>query len=134
MATVTIRDESMCGSKFREFCFEIPEEQISAHELLRSRVYQEVKELNARIASQPTSHQDELVPLTTSELELNGSRRQGAEPADFRTQLDRAIEAFKSNQVLILIDGRQVASLEEPIELTPKTDIRFLRLTLLMGG
>jgi len=133
MTTVMIRDETMSGATIREVSVEIPGERITASELIRSRVYQEVKELNARTASTPTEA-EKLVPLTSTEVTLNGPRSKQAAPVDWRTHLKRALEAFKANQILILVDGQQVASLDEHIDITPSTEISFLRLTMLMGG
>lgn len=133
MTTVMIRDESMSGATIREFSVEIPGEQITVSELIRSRVYQEVKELNARMASSSTEI-EELVPLTSTEVALNGQRSKQAVPVDWKVHFDRAIKAFKANQILILVDGQQVDSLNELINITPATDISFLRLKILMGG
>ena len=55
MATsVIIRDESMSGETLGEMRVEFPSEQITVNELIRSRVYQEVKESNARAAAKKT--------------------------------------------------------------------------------
>jgi hypothetical protein len=53
---------------------------------------------------------------------------------DWEQQADRALDAFGRNGFFILIDARQVTDLEEVLELTAESDIRFLRLVQLVGG
>lgn len=69
------------------------------------------------------------------ERELNGPRS-GAKPRpiDWRKQYEKAVEAFESNRVLILIDDRQAESLDQTFTIGPGTGVTFLRLTLLVGG
>ena len=47
-ATLTIRDEEMSGRTISEFPLDFLSEHISIRELIRSRVYQEVKDHNAK--------------------------------------------------------------------------------------
>ncbi len=129
-ATLTIRDETLAGQTTREFSLDFLTEQITVHELIRSRVYQEVKDYNTR---QPKRFQG-LVQPTDSEKTLNGFRLKKRRQIDWKQQFDKAIEAFQSGQILILVNDRQVESLEEEIEITPDTSVAFLRLKLLVGG
>lgn len=46
----------------------------------------------------------------------------------------KALEAFKQNQMIILIDDKQAESLEEEVFINANTDIRFMQLTPLVGG
>ena len=132
MTNVVIHDESMSGQPLQELTVEIPSEQITVRELIRSRVFQETKESNARAASQPI--QPLAVQPTDEEVVLNGPRSNEPTPVDWRVQFDKALEAFGANQILIFIDDQQVTSLEQQIEIDSATKIRFLRLTMLMGG
>lgn len=129
--TVTIRDEEMSGKTVNEFSLDGLAERITVRELIRSRVYQEVKDHNAR------SHGSDfrgLVQPTGSERTLNGYRLQKPRSIDWKEQFAKALEAFNKNQVLILVNDRQVAALDEEIELTAHATVSFLRLTLLVGG
>jgi hypothetical protein len=53
---------------------------------------------------------------------------------EWKKQFDKAIEAFESNGIVILVDDKQVESLDEEIVIQPETRVSFLRLTMLVGG
>jgi hypothetical protein len=58
----------------------------------------------------------------------------GPGPADWKTQFQKAVEAFEANQILILINDRQAESLDEEFIIDPSTRVTFLRLTMLVAG
>lgn len=130
-ATLTIRDEELSGKTTREFSLEFLTERITVRELIRSRVYQEVKDHNAK---QNLAEFQGLVQPTDAERTLNGFRLKKPRRIDWQRQFDQAIGAFERNEILILVDDRQVESLDEPIEIASDTSVSFLRLTLLVGG
>lgn len=132
MSTVlTIRDEEMSGKVLNEFSLECLTEKITVRELIRSRVYQEVKDHNA---SQGDARFKGLVQPSAVEESLNGPRRKSKKMIDWKAQFDKAVEAFQKNQILMIVDDRQVESLDEQIEVAANTTVAFLRLTLLVGG
>jgi hypothetical protein len=53
---------------------------------------------------------------------------------DWEQQADLALDAWGRNAFFILVGGRQVTDLDEVLELTAESDIRFLRLVQLAGG
>lgn len=132
-ATLTIRDEELGGQTLGEFSLEFLTERITVRELIRSRVYQEVKDHNAKRNQDQVEFRG-LVQPADAEKTLNGFRLKKPRQIDWKKQFDQAIEAFERNQVLILVNERQMESLEEEIEVAPGTDVSFLRLTLLVGG
>jgi len=130
-ATLTVFDEELTGKKLNEFTLELPEERLTVRELIRSRVYQEVKDHNDQ------ANQTEfrgLVQPTDTEQTLNGFRLKKPRQIDWKEQFEIATEAFESNRILILVDDRQAESLDEEIVLGSGTRVSFLRLTLLVGG
>ena len=68
-ATLMIRDEEMTGKTVAEFALEFLTERITIRELIRSRVYQEVKDHNAK---QNLAEFNGLVQPTDAERTLNG--------------------------------------------------------------
>ena len=128
--TLTIRDESTSGKTLHEFSLDILTERITVRELIRSRVYQEVKDFNAR---QPEEFKG-LVEPTAAERTLNGYRLATKRQINWKTQYDLSLSAFRSGQILILVDDRQLESLNEEIVVTAGTKVSFLRLTPLVGG
>ena len=130
-ATLTIRDEELTGKTLNEFSLDFLTERITVRELIRSRVYQEVKDHNAQ---QNQLEFCGLVQPTDTERTLNGFRMKTPRQIDWKEQFDKALEAFEQQQILILIDDHQAESLEEEIEIRTDTRVSFLRLTLLVGG
>ncbi|QDV16883.1 hypothetical protein Pan153_15170 [Gimesia panareensis] len=128
--TLTIRDESMNGKITGELTLEFLTETITVRELIRSRVYQEVKDFNAR----RPEHFRGLVQPTDTEATLNGFKLKQRRELDWHEQFDKVVEAFERNQVLILVNDHQSESLDEEISLSPQTNVTFLKLTLLVGG
>ena len=48
--------------------------------------------------------------------------------------IETALRAFSANRFFLLVDRRQIVSLDTPFPLTPKSTVVFLRLTPLKGG
>jgi hypothetical protein len=129
-ATLTVRDESTSGKTLNEFVLDFLTERVTVRELIRSRVYQEVQDYNRR---QPERFQG-LVQPTDAEATLNGFKLKKPRQIDWKAQFDKAVEAFEANRVLILVNERQVESLEEEIVVEAGTSVSFLKLTMLVGG
>ena len=129
--TLTIRDEEMTGKTVNELSLEFLTERITVRELIRSRVYQEVQDHNVAAGQREFRG---LVRPTEVEQVLNKTGEKKPRTIDWRKQCEKAIEAFEKKQILILVNDRQVESLDEEIELRPDTSVSFLRLTLLVGG
>lgn len=131
MTTLTIRDEELAGKTIHEFSLDFLTEHITVRELIRSRVYQEVQDHNVR---QNQTEFRGLVAPTDAERTLNGYRLKKPRQIVWKEQFERAIEAFETNRILILVNDQQAKSLEEEIEIRTDTVVSFLRLTLLVGG
>src|SRR5437879_709421 len=129
-ATLTVRDETTAGQTLHEFALEVLTERLTVRELIRSRVYQEVQDYNLR---QPQVFKG-LIQPTDAERTLNGFKLKKPKQIDWKQQYDKAIEAFEANRVLILVNQRQVESLDDEIIVGPETRVSFLKLTPLVGG
>lgn len=130
MATITIYDETISGEKTDGFDLEFASATISARELIRKRVYEEVREFNLR--EEETFHG--LVQPTDAERVLNGYKLKKKRQLDWEQQFERAIAAFERNGFFILADGKQIESLDETIELKLRTQVSFVKLVPLVGG
>jgi hypothetical protein len=128
--TVTARDEAAAGGAIHERPLELPAERVTVRELIRSRVYQEVQDYNLA----PFGPFRGLVQPEAAERALNGPRDGRHRPIDWKKQFELAAEAFEAGQVLLLVDDRQVESLDEEVMLRHGSVATFLRLTLLVGG
>lgn len=128
--TVSIRDETVAGPSGPDWSLEVLTERITVRELIRSRVYQEVQDFNVK---QPERFRG-LVQPTEAEMTLNGCQKRTPRIIDWKSQFDKAVAAFNKQQVIILLNDRQLESLDEEIEVKPGTTVTFLRLTMLVGG
>ncbi len=128
--TLTVCDETTAGEKSAEFTVDFLTEEITARELIRSRVYQEVKDYNA---AAPGLFRG-LVRPQDAEKELGGFRLREARKLDWRPQFDAAVEGFERGRILVLVDDRQVEHLDEHIVVGPETRATFLKLVPLVGG
>jgi hypothetical protein len=131
MATaVLIADETSQGQRLHSFKLQLASERVTARELILERVAHEVDEYNR---STPEYYQG-LVQPAHAERVLNGYRVRERRRLDKDAQCARALEAFRGNGFLLLVDDRQVDDPEQEIVLRPDTEVRFLKLVPLVGG
>ena len=129
--SLKIRDEEVTGKIVHEFSLDFITECITVRELIRSRVYQEVMDYNTK---QNSTEFQGLVRPKEAERTLTGYRLREIRRIDWKAQFAKAVEAFEESQILIIVNRRQVESLDERIEVSADTTVSFLRLTLLVGG
>lgn len=128
--TITVRDELPIGQIVNELRFEVQAEHLAARDLICQRVHQEVTLYNL---SKPGYFQG-LVQPTDTEATLNGYRLKQRRQIDWKKQAELALEAFETNGFFILVDDRQVESLDEIIEIHEDTQVAFIKLIPLVGG
>ena len=126
--TLSLHDESTSGENTEAGSFQFDSTRLTLSEIIRRRVQQEVARFNE------TEHEvfRGLVQPEESERILNGIPSRPI--LDERRQFAKAITAFKGNGFLVLLDDRQITDLDEPLDLTPRSRITFLRLVPLAGG
>lgn len=132
LTELLIRDETTAslGKAEHTFTVHVSGERISIRELIRQRVYQEVEEFNSR---QPAVFRM-LVQPNDTERTLNGFKFHKPRLVDPVTQYEKAVEAFEGNGFVVLMDDRQIESLDTEISLHPETSVTFLKLVPLVGG
>lgn len=128
--TITIFDETTQGKRTITFTLELDSRRLTARELIRQRVKQEVAKFNA----QRSNVFHGLVQPTETERELNGYRLKKFRTLDWERQFAAAVKSFEANGFFMLIDGKQVESLEEELELDSSTQVQFVKLVPLVGG
>lgn len=128
--TVRVRDEKSPGRAASEWALELLDERLTARELIRRRVYQEVTEYNARA---PGTFRG-LVQPSEAKRVVDGYRIAPGRRIDWEQQADKAVELFARNGFVLLVDDRQVADLDEEIELHAGSVVTFLKLVPLVGG
>jgi hypothetical protein len=130
--SVTVRDSVLYDTASDEQLMTLffPKRQITARELICERVRQEVNAYNSRL---PDVFQG-LVAPSDAERVLNGFRLPQQRKIDAEAQCKRACEAFEQNGFILLLDDRQVETLDEPLELRSNSSVIFLKLMPLVGG
>lgn len=116
-------DETMAGERGDALVVEFLSERVTVRELIRSRVYQEVTEHNARLKL-----------AAQAEGKARGRSRRQPEPADWQAEYEKALAAFAGNGFLLFAGDRQLLELDEEVELTPGIEVSVLRLVPLVGG
>lgn len=139
MSVVTFVDEAGAGTRSAPWEVDFLEETVSVAELIRRGVHQQVAEHDARLATGAGGAR--LIDLTATERALNGPRegaypgsRTVRAPLDRDAQCARALDAFRRNGFVVLVDGTQVTALETQVGISSATEVTFLRLLPLAGG
>ena len=128
--SLVIHDETLFGAKDNALTLDFLTEIITVRELIRERVYEEVRQYNA---TTPEYFRG-LVQPTDAEATLNGHRLRERRRVDWEEQYRLALEGFQRNGFFILVDDQQVESLEDTMSLTPTTQVSFIKLVPLVGG
>ncbi|HSG40109.1 MAG TPA: hypothetical protein VLE27_10770 [Thermoanaerobaculia bacterium] len=131
--TLTVCDESNLGERRPTVTLHLPEPTITARELIRARVFEEVKAYNEGLGD----CFDGLIQPTSQERALNGDKAgklANRRKVDWHEQARVALEAFERNGFLLLVDDHQIDSLAAEIRLRPETQVVFLKLMPLVGG
>jgi hypothetical protein len=127
---VRLVDESPGNAEQLWMSIEAPAERLTLRELIRLRVESEVARYNTGL---PQRYHGLVQPGEVERI-LQGDRPGGQRKLDSADQLVRACKSFEKNGFFVSVDGRPVGSLDEVIQIGPKTDIRFLKLVPLTGG
>lgn len=130
-ATLTLRDETASGTLIGERTLDFLTDDITVRELITRRVQEEVREYNRRTGE---TLFEGLVRPTDAETELNGYRLRRRRELSWEQQRDAAIAGFQANGFFILVDDRQVESLDERIRVGVGTEVSFIKLVPLVGG
>lgn len=130
-ATLTVRDETATGDVLHQRTLDFLDEQVTVRELITRRVQEEVREYN-RAAERGVF--TGLVQPTDAEAVLNGYRMRIRRELSWEQQRDAALAAFQTNGFFVLVDDRQVESLDERIHIGLGTQVSFVKLVPLVGG
>lgn len=121
MPSLTIEDQTSTGDPTGSITLPDLPDRITLRELIRMRVREEVARYNLR----PWGIFEGLVqPLGLPDRQ----------PIDWGKQADAAIDLFVGGGFIVLVNGRQVVELETRLDLRGDLDVRFIRLTPLVGG
>lgn len=128
--TITISDQTASGESQGSMRLSLLTSTITLRELIRRRVYEEVREYNVALPDRFSG----LVQPTDAERTLNGYLLKKRRPIDWEKQFDVAVKAFEQNGYFVLVNDVQVEELDDPIELKIDTEVAFVKLVPLVGG
>ena len=123
-------DQRVGGGEAASMTLTAIDQRTTLRDLIRTRVREEV----ARYNSDPTERFNGLVRPVGAEEGINGYRLARPRRLDWEEQARVAEDAFLRNGFFVLVGDRQVEDLDEELDLDADTEIRFLRLTPLVGG
>jgi len=115
-----VRDETMAGRAIDEWILPDLPDEITARELLRLRVREEVARFHATAGAA-------FCGLTAFTVR-RGQR------LDWATQADAACQAFTRNGFVMIVGRHQVDDLDQLIDLRGDPTVAFIRLVPLVGG
>lgn len=128
--TLTIKDETSSGKVLNEINISLKSPTVTVRDIVVARVEHEVNLCNNKL---PEYFQG-LVQPTTAEKTLNGYRMRERKVVDPEKQIYIALDAFQKNGYFVLVDDKQVDSLEQPVQVKSQTVVSFVKLTPLVGG
>lgn len=129
-AILKIYDETPGGPRAAPTELRLASERITAADLIRRRVTEEVEAYNAKRGEVFQG----LVQPTESEQVLNGFKPRSQRKLDVEKQVEAALAGFRGNGFLLLFDDRQVDDPDEWLTVTPDSSAVFVRLVPLVGG
>jgi hypothetical protein len=127
---ITIVDEIPGAQRREKFTLALQGQRITARELIERRVRHEVEIYNR---TTPETFEG-LVQPTDAEQVLNGWRLKTPRFIDPDRQVAKALEAFSRGRILLLVDDRQLETLDDAVPLMRDTEVCFYKLVPLVGG
>jgi len=113
-----LRETRLDGVPLREWTLAFDHHLIRARDLIRRQVLEEVENHNQQLQGRIQG--------------LLMGKRSG--PIDAEKQVAAALAAFEANGFFILVDDRQIESLDELIAIDATTQVSFIKLVPLVGG
>ena len=130
-ASLTVHDETASGQKTNTFTLACLTERMTVRELIRARIYQEVRDYNNQ--KEPEYFRG-LVEPTDAERVLNGYKLKAKRKIDWEEQFRRATDAFHRNGFFVLVGDKQAETLDQEFEVKVDTEVSFVRMVPLVGG
>jgi hypothetical protein len=140
VAEVLVRDETMTGREIESWVLPGLPDEITARELVRLRVREEVARFNAsgsgvfRGLVRPSRSSS--AGAAAAGAAAAGAASGGASSGriDWEAQAEVACAAFAGNGFVMIVGERQVEDLDEVIDLRWTPSVAFIRLVPLVGG
>ncbi|UFH60294.1 hypothetical protein [Sulfurovum mangrovi] len=119
--TVVVNDKQLTGKVYRQIKLVIDESQITLKDLIIERVLQET-----------TNHNTHSLEKVFTGLVNPADESAGM--VDAEKQISIALKGFQENRFFVLVNDRQISSLDEMLSIDNKTRVSFIKLVPLIGG
>jgi hypothetical protein len=126
---ITVRDESVPRSEVVEALLQLSAKPLTARDLIAERVR---AECDTQLHNQQAGPAPRLVAPGPQEQALNGPAK--IKRRDPEKEIEVALAAFEANRFILLINDRQIESLDDEMALDGASVVTFLKLTPLVGG
>src|SRR5687767_839721 len=123
-ALLRVVDETPAGEILREATLMLANERITARALIERRVRAEVAQFNARARDAVFRG---LVQPHAAEAQRGGFRMPQHRAVDADRQCAAALDAFATGQVRLVVGGRQLASLDDEVDVGPDVTAAFVK-------
>lgn len=127
---VRLRDATATGTVTGELVLDGVPDRITVRDLIRTRVREEVARHNLGTGDYFTG----LVQPAEGTDTPRGYKLARPRKIDWEEQADVAEAGFMANRFFVLVGDEQVTELDQVLELSVDTDIRFVKLVPLVGG
>jgi hypothetical protein len=127
---VTIHDQTPTGQRTHSFTLDFMTPHVTVRQLIRSRVYQEAEDYNA--TKGPTFQG--LVQPTDTDVTPTGFKMNKPRELNWKTQFEKALEAFQRGGFHILLDDKKLDRLDTEVDLNPNAQITFIKHAPVIGG
>lgn len=125
-----VRDENAFGTVHNEFKLSFEQLEVTVRDIITQRVYLEVEKYNDKAMT----YDHALVKPKNEEVILNRSKNKQRKKVDPEKQVEVALKAFTSNGFFMLINDKQVESLDDSVIIEADMIVSFIKLTPLVGG
>ena len=130
MTTIVIKDRTFGGGSINEIDVQFEAEEITVKDLIMSRVRKEVDIYNSKV--EPL-YSGLVVPEKIEQI-LNKKAPDDRRKVDFEKQAYQALAGFLNSQFFVIVNDKQVESLEQRINVQAIKEVEFIKLTPLVGG
>jgi hypothetical protein len=128
---ITVSIQDTLGTKVsNQIDVQFDSDVVTVKDIIQARVEQEVADYN----KQQPEYFKGLVQPTDAEKTLNGYKLKTRKPIDAEKQVYIALAAFNKNAYFVIVNNKQVESLEQEVTISSNSSIKFLKLTPLVGG
>ena len=125
-----IKDDTIGGDTNNSFIIETEIKTATVQELIKLRIFNEVENFNQKLPEYFRS----LIQPTEAEVTLNGYKMIEKRKIDPEKQYYLALDAFKKNNYFLIINNKQVETLDQEINVQDNMELQFIKLTSLVGG